>query len=469
MILSKNIRKIILLIPLILLSGSLIYLNILAFATEHPVINEFELNPPGNDNSRDAEEWVEIYNPTSQVVDIGNWTLTTGYKSIIEIIPEGTLIEPGEYYVIARGSVWLVNSEEFLILRNESGEEVDRTPVKNDDDNNASSWYRYPNGQDTDSDNDWIYRSSTRGALNKIDVVVPTICTNFPLTENVTVHFIDVGQGDSIFVDTPNLDMLIDGGESWEGDTVVEYLQDLGISQIDVVVATHPDSDHIGGLVYVLEYFGVIDTPKVIDSGYEHKTVTYSKYVNEREKREYLTAFRGYGFLLDDCVNVTVLNPAINAEGEYEFKNRNENSVILRMVVGNVVFLFTGDAGEYAEEKMLDAGLELSASILKVGHHGSTYSSSSDFLIDVDPQVGIICVGAGNSHGHPHPGTIENLTEMGITYYRTDEYGNVVITTDGTGYEVLVERTADNDIALTRMIAVSILAAEIVVLFRNRP
>lgn len=477
---SPDKRKMPIIFSIFFLSILYILLNVSVFASANPMINEFESNPPGNDNSGEVEEWVELYNPTSDVIDIGNWTLTTGYKTIIETIPEDTLIEPGEYYIVSRRSVWLVNAEEYLILRNALGEEIDRTPVKHDSDNNASSWSRYPNGYDSDVDADWVYQPSTRAEPNSGDVSIPTLNARLPLEGNVTVHFINVGQGDSIFVDTPDSDMLIDGGYKYQGDTVVAYLQRLGITRIDYIVLTHPDRDHIGGLSIVFSAYDGDPEQTVIDNFLERDDTVDDEYVRLRGTRDHVIAFRGHSFLLDDCVNVTVLNPVIplqfsGSNSRQRSQARNENSVVLKMVVGEVVFLFMGDAGEQAETSILNARIEVDASILKVGHHGSAYSTSDRFLNDVDPNVAVICV--GTQHGHPSPTTITNLENSGARIATTHDNGDVIITTDGIGYEVLAEFIdddgpagipAEDDIIPTRMIAIGILIAEFFVIFRER-
>ncbi len=122
------------------------------------VINEFDLNPPGNDNNGSVEEWVELYNPTSEAVDIGGWTLSTTSGATVSVtIPGGTVIGANGYYVHRRGSQWLDNDGESVILRDASGKQIDGTPARSDDDNNERSWSRYPNGQDTDSATDWRF------------------------------------------------------------------------------------------------------------------------------------------------------------------------------------------------------------------------------------------------------------------------------------------------------------------------
>jgi beta-lactamase superfamily II metal-dependent hydrolase len=418
----------------LLLFSSSLYFEAVVSASGHMVINEFEQNPPGNDNYLSVEEWVELYNPASENVNIGGWTLsTTSGETDTVSIPDGTVIDANGYYVFSRGSPWLDNDAEAIVLRDTDGNEVDRTPARSDDENDGWSWARYPDGQDTDLDTDWRFQTSTKGASNGARAPTPP---STPLTENVTVYFIDVGQGDSIFVDTPDQDMLIDAGIKSAGETVVDYLQALGVTRIDVIVATHPDQDHIGGLITVLTEYNITQAPRVIDSGYEKTTNTYRDYIELAELRtvEYLT--RWDSFLLDDGVNVTVLNPT----SPLEFRDSNENSVVLRMKVSGVTFLFTGDAEVHTEESILESGLEVSANIMKLGHHGSRTSTNATYLDAVNPEVAVICVGEGNQYSHPHEETLDKLFAEGSTVYRTDLHGTVEITTDGVDYSVKTEK-----------------------------
>ena len=149
-------------------------------SNEHIVINEVESNPPGNDNYGNVEEWVELYNPTTSSTDISNWKLSTTHGETVTItIPQGTTIPANGYYVYGRGSQWLDNDDESVVLNNSEDAEIDRTPVKSDNDNNSWSWQRYPNGLDTDSASDWTFQSSTEGASNggesTPDTAAPTI------------------------------------------------------------------------------------------------------------------------------------------------------------------------------------------------------------------------------------------------------------------------------------------------------
>ena len=255
------------------------------------------------------------------------------------------------------------------------------------------------------------------------------------LSGNVTVHFIDVGQGDSIFIDTPDLDMLIDGGTKGAGTTVVEYLQALQVTRIDFVVATHPDSDHIGGLITVLTEYNVTCAPTVLDSRFTKDTNTYRDYIAFAQQRTIEYASRGQVFVLDTYVNVTVLNPTT----PIEFHDANENSIVLKMQVLNVTFLFTGDSEAESETSILNAGLNVTSIILKVGHHGSRTSTSPAYLEAVNPEVALISVGEGNRYDHPHQETLGKLVGKGVIVYRTDHDGNVIVTTDGIDYSVRTE------------------------------
>jgi len=446
---------------LIMVSFTL-YFEAAASTQGHVVINEFELNPPGNDNYLNVEEWVELYNPTSEDMEINGWTLSTTHGETVTVsIPQGTVIDANSYYTYSRGSQWLDNDDESVILRDAEGNEMDRTPVKSDNQNDDGSWARYPNGQDIDSNADWRFQASTKGSSNDEEIPTPTPTptptpsptptptlsltptptptptpTHIPLLENVTVHFIDVGQGDSIFVDTPTLDMLIDGGPREAGDNVVAYLRTLNITQIDFVVATHPHADHIGGLITVLTEYNITQIPIVVDSSFETTTETYQEYMALAEQRTVTYAARGQSFVLDINVNVTVLNPT----RPLEFDDANDNSIVLKMQVCNVTFLFTGDSEAPSEASILMAGFNLSSTILKVGHHGSRTSTSSAYLEAIDPEVAVISVGEGNQYGHPHQETLDKLAAKDVTVYRTDVDGTVVITIDGANYCVKAKK-----------------------------
>ena len=256
---------------------------------------------------------------------------------------------------------------------------------------------------------------------------------------NLTVHYLDVGQGDSELIQFDGKNMLIDGGEVDMGSRVVSDLQAHGVTALDLVVATHPHSDHIGGLVTVLKTFPV---KHVLDSGQTYSSQTYETFLKliDEKNINYTVAVRGQKISLDPRLQITVLNPPAQPIDD----NVNDGSIVLKLTYGKVSFLFMGDAEVAAEKSMLSSGLNLHADILKVGHHGSSTSSSPEFLKAVDPDIKIIEVGKGNDYGHPAQKTLNALMQTGAhieksAVYRTDLNGNIDITTDGNSYYVTTE------------------------------
>lgn len=252
-----------------------------------------------------------------------------------------------------------------------------------------------------------------------------TILTVTTIQGPVKVHFIDVGQADSIYIELPNNnDILIDAGNRSDGPTVVSYLRAQGVDDIELLIATHPHEDHIGGIPDVMDAFVV---EKVLDSGYYSDTAICKQYKSK--------------VAAEDCVYQADSRQTFNYEnvvlqiltGAETWKDTNDYSVVCRLDTGDIEFLFTGDA-EIPVEKILTG--ELASEILKVGHHGSTSSTSTAFLSKVKPEVAVICVGTGNTYGHPHQETLTKLKSAGAKIYRTDLNGNIVITTDGQSYTV---------------------------------
>ena len=251
---------------------------------------------------------------------------------------------------------------------------------------------------------------------------------------SVEVDFINVGQGDAILIQSSDgTNVVIDGGEQGSGE--LQYLQSKKVSKIDLMFATHPHSDHIGGLVDVLN---AIPTSEVVTNGQAHTTGVYEKFLDgiANAKAEYVEAKRG-DTVKAGSLTFEVLSP-VTAVGD----DLNNNSLVLRLVVGKVVILFTGDAQTDAEGSMVAAGLPLKADILKVGHHGSTTSSSATFLNLVRPAVAVYMAGLNNQYNHPRPETLAALTAIGAKIYGTDVNGTIVVTTDGNSYQVKTAKTA---------------------------
>lgn len=247
------------------------------------------------------------------------------------------------------------------------------------------------------------------------------------------VHFIDVGQGDSMLVKAGDRCMLIDGGPTAAGQTVTSYLKSQGIQKIDVLVSTHPHEDHIGGLLTILNEFPV---KQVIDSGQVHTTQTYENYLTLIDQKDipYKVGERGQIINLSSNVKIEILSPPASMFGS----DLNQNSIVLQVTYGNVKFLFMGDAGFIAEDNLMSSGYDLKSDVLKVAHHGSKYSTSTAFLSRVKPAVSVIEVGQ-NTYGHPAPETLARLQDAGTKIYRTDINGNITVTTDGTIYTVATQ------------------------------
>jgi beta-lactamase superfamily II metal-dependent hydrolase len=247
--------------------------------------------------------------------------------------------------------------------------------------------------------------------------------------DGLSVYFLDVGQGDSELIVADGRAMLIDAGEPQYGDTVVSDIQKLGITKLDYIIATHPHSDHIGGLPDVMKNFDVdkIIAPKLPDKQVPTTTV-YKNFIDEAKKKGYkLTqAKAGDVYDLGDAV-FTILSPDPGAT----YDDLNDYSVVIRLVYGKTSWLFTGDAEKPAENAILKSGRTVSADILKVGHHGSANSSTADFLKAVKPQAAVIEVGAGNTYGLPTDAALKRIKVYTSKIYRTDEDGIVVFTSDG--------------------------------------
>lgn len=260
-------------------------------------------------------------------------------------------------------------------------------------------------------------------------VVLPTdISSSNPFK----VYFFDVGQGDSTLILGPDgQTALIDGGDSGTG--VVQYLQNLGIQRIDLMFATHPHADHIGGLVDVLNAMPVA---QVVTSGEINTTSVFERFLDgiDRAGAEYVEAKRGDSIPLGN-VAFQVLSPA-----HLSPDNLNNSSLVLKFKIGKTTFLFMGDAEREIESELLGSGESLDVDILKVGHHASKSSSTLAFLNAVSPKIAMYSAGIGNSYGHPAPQTISALQTIGAAIYGTDQLGTILITVSSDGYQVSSER-----------------------------
>lgn len=246
--------------------------------------------------------------------------------------------------------------------------------------------------------------------------------------EKIRIHYIDVGQGDSTFIELPNNEtMLIDAGESEYEDVVNSYIKSLGYTKITYLVGTHPHSDHIGGLEKQAETFqiGKIYMPKAVST-----TKTYTSLLGTIKDKGYKvqTALSGVNILSDGDLSIDILSPK-----DEEYSNLNNYSAVIKITYKNRSFLFMGDAEELIEEEIT---MDVSADVIKVGHHGSDTSSSISFVKKVNPAYAIISVGKNNKYSHPASTILDKWESVGAEIYRTDEEGTIILTSDGEGIQI---------------------------------
>ena len=251
---------------------------------------------------------------------------------------------------------------------------------------------------------------------------------------SLSVYFIDVGQGDCIYINQGEYNMLIDAGNNEDGEKLVSYLKSLNVNGFDYVIGTHPHEDHIGGMDDIINNFE-------IDNYYMPDKLSTTKTFED---------------VLDalDAKGLSYNVPKIDDEfklGDATFKviysgddtnDINDSSIVLKMTYGDNTFLFTGDATSNVEEIILNK--DIKSDVLKVAHHGSSYSSTTEFLDKVDPKYAIISVGKNNSYNHPASITLQKLSNRDIKVYRTDLDGTIIFTSDGTNLSVQTKKTDTN-------------------------
>jgi competence protein ComEC len=272
----------------------------------------------------------------------------------------------------------------------------------------------------------------------------PEVPTPFVTQGRLQVYALDVGQGDSLLIISPEgKSVLIDAGPPQAGDEVVAALKKRNIQSLDLAVATHPHADHIGGMRAVVEN---VEVKNFLDSGQIYSSKEYERLLRVimEKKIKFIEAKKGMKFDLDSGVQLETLNPQgagrliskVRSGGSVE----NANSIVLRLSYGNFSMLFTGDAETETEQLMMKSGEPLRAQVLKVGHHGSRYATSGKFLEAVAPEVAIISCGAGNRYDHPAQATLDRLQKAGAKIYRTDLNGEIAIITDGNKFEIHTAR-----------------------------
>ncbi len=262
---------------------------------------------------------------------------------------------------------------------------------------------------------------------------MPTPAPAEPM-DGLTVHFIDVGQADCILLQCGEENMLIDGGNVDDSDLVVSYLLDQGVSKLDLVVNTHAHEDHVGGLAAVLAVF---ETEEVWCPVTEYDSACFADfcYYADQQNLSLYCPYPGDVYTFGGA-EITVLGPM---RDDYD---TNDTSIVLHVTYGDTAFLFSGDAETQAEKDILDAGFDISSTVIKAGHHGSSTSNSYRWLREANADYVVIPVGTDNSYGHPHKEILSRFRDAGMTVYRTDLQGHIVCWSDGIGVTFTTKKQA---------------------------
>jgi beta-lactamase superfamily II metal-dependent hydrolase len=276
--------------------------------------------------------------------------------------------------------------------------------------------------------NEWL--------LNTIDQVTDYVGIEYQLDLNLqkesdsqaegqmTVHILDVGQGSACLVESEGHYMLFDGGPGDYSSYVVAYLRDQGVEQLDYIIASHYDADHISGLVGVLNVYPV---ETMLCPDYETDTKIYHSLMNKQEANGCAVVHPKAGdtYTLGDA-NFTVVAPVKD-----DYEENNNRSIGIRLVHGDNSFLMLGDAEQESEADICASGRTITSDVYLVSHHGSSSSTTEALLAKVQPSVAVISVGKDNTYGHPTEQTMKRLKEAGVALYRTDKQGTITVTSDG--------------------------------------
>lgn len=251
---------------------------------------------------------------------------------------------------------------------------------------------------------------------------------------SMQVHFIDVGQADSILILSDDEAMLVDAGNNEDGTYLVKYLKEQGISKLKYVIATHPHEDHIGGMDDVINNFTV---ETVLMPDVTHTTKTFEDVLNAMNENDLGITIPSVGEEYEiGKAKFVVIAP----NKEMDENNLNDASIGVKLMNGNNRFIMCGDAQKFSEKEMLQSGIDLSAQVYKVSHHGSNTATTDAFLKAISPEYAIIQCGENNSYGHPHKETLHELEQMGVIVLRNDKNGTIIAISDGNKIQWITEK-----------------------------